>query len=249
MATFDALTFALVAFTVVCAYSVFGITGFGAAMVAVPVLAHVLPLTKVVPLILLTDLVATLAVGAKHWRRLDFAELIRICPPMLLGIAIGVFALRELPPSGMLLLLGIFVVAHSTWGLFKKVEPSQPVSPRWVYPAGTMGGVFGAAFGTGGPIYTIYLMRRISDAEVLRATMAVVILMSALLRLMVFGVSGFFSNDDLYFLALGLTPFCLLGVLIGAKLRHKIPHQRLRKLLLQLLLLGGISVILRSQAI
>jgi uncharacterized membrane protein YfcA len=115
--------------------------------------------------------------------------------------------------------------------------------------AGTLGGIFGAAFGTGGPIYTIYLMRRISDAEVLRTTMAVVIFISGILRLVVFGVFGVYANDDLYMLALILVPFCLLGVLIGSKLRYKISHQSLRKLMLQLLLIGGISVIFRSQMI
>ena len=246
MALVDWGTFALFAITIACAYSVFGITGFGAAMVAVPVSAHLLPLTIVVPTILLTDLVATLTVGAKNWRQLDMSELVRISPPMLLGIAIGVMALHRLPPNGILLALGIFVVMHSMWGLFKKDTHLRIISYKWVYLAGSVGGIFGAAFGTGGPIYTIYLMRRIRDTEVLRATMAVVILISALLRLLVFGMAGFYSNNNLYLLAICLIPFCLCGVLIGSKLRHKISHHHLKKLMLQLLLLGGISVIFRA---
>jgi uncharacterized membrane protein YfcA len=246
---FDPVTLFFLAVIVVCAYSVFGITGFGAAMVAVPISSHFVPLTVIVPVILLTDLVATLTVGLKNWRKLNIIELLRIAPLMLVGIALGVLALQEFSASFMLFALGIFVVLHSAWGLYKKDTPDTAISSNWAYVAGTLGGIFGAAFGTGGPIYTIYLMRRISDAEVLRTTMAVVIFISGILRLVVFGVFGVYANDDLYMLALILVPFCLLGVLIGSKLRYKISHQSLRKLMLQLLLIGGISVIFRSQMI
>ena len=41
-----------VALTVLLAYSVFGLTGFGANVVALPLLAHVLPLKFAVPMLL-----------------------------------------------------------------------------------------------------------------------------------------------------------------------------------------------------
>ena len=44
---------------VTCGYLVFGITAFGASMVALPFLVQALPLTQAVPLMLLCDLLAT----------------------------------------------------------------------------------------------------------------------------------------------------------------------------------------------
>ncbi len=239
----------LIALTVVCAYLVFGITGFGAAMVAVPVLAHVLPLSTVVPMILLTDLVATLAVGVRQRRHLDRQELLRLMPPMCLGVLIGVIALSHLSAQTLLLALGLFVVGHSAWSLGGGNASHQRIASGWAYLAGTLGGVFGAAFGTGGPIYTVYLIRRIADTETLRATMAVVILISALVRLLVFGVSGLLLDERLHILAAALVPFCLIGVIVGSKVRHTLSPQRLRRTMLQFLLVGGASVIYRSQVI
>lgn len=218
-------------------------------MMAVPVLVHVLPLSTVVPMILMTDLVATVAVGLRQRHQLDRQELLRLMLPMLLGVCIGVKALSHLPASILLLSLGLFVVAHSVWALWGQGAPVHRIASGWAYVAGTLGGVFGAAFGTGGPVYTVYLMRRIETAETLRATMAVVILMSAVLRLSVFAASGMLLDPQLHMLALGLVPFCMLGVVLGSKARKRLSPVRLRRAMLQLLLLGGASVIYRALVI
>src|SRR6218665_1424941 len=60
------------------AYTVFGMTGFGAAMVAVPILVHILPLEFAVPLILLMDIVATVSVALKSRRHDSFADQVRL---------------------------------------------------------------------------------------------------------------------------------------------------------------------------
>ena len=53
-------------------------------------------------------------------------------------------------------------------------------------PAGMAGGVFTALYGSGGPIYTVYLARRLGDANRLRATIAVLIFCTAWARLALF---------------------------------------------------------------
>ena len=246
---YETLALLIIAFTIVCAYSVFGITGFGAAMVAVPLLAHLLPLTTAVPMVMLTDLVATLIVGFRHWQIVDREELIRLFLPMVLGVLLGVIGLHYLPPQFLLLVLGLFVTTNSAWGLWGNHINTKRIASYWAYPAGTVGGMFGAAFGTGGPIYTIYLMRRIEAIEKLRATMAVVILISALVRLFVFGASGLLEDEQLHLLVLTAIPFCLMGVFVGSKLRHRLNPARIRKIMLQLMLIGGLSVIYRSQTL
>lgn len=225
---------------------VFGITGFGAAIMAVPVLVHVLPLSTAVPMILMTDLVATLAVGLRQRHEIDRGELLRLMLPMLLGVSMGVQALSLLPASVLLLSLGLFVVAHSVWGLWGQSAFTHRIGSGWAYVAGTLGGVFGAAFGTGGPVYMVYLMRRIENAETLRATMAVVVFISAVLRLSAFAVSGMLVDAQLHMLALGMVPFCMIGVVLGSKMRKRLSPVRLKRTMLQLLLVSGASVIYRA---
>ena len=71
---------ALAAPVVFTAYVVFGMTGFGAAMVAVPILAQFLPLSFAVPLVVLFDLACTALVGGRNWRQVSRVELARLFP-------------------------------------------------------------------------------------------------------------------------------------------------------------------------
>ena len=229
---------------VLAAYTVFGLTGFGSAVVGVPILVHFVPLTFAVPLVLLLDLVSTLAVGALNWRQVERAELLRLLPSMLVGIAAGVTLLVSVEQRWLLLALGIFVLLNALWNLARRA-PSQPVSAWWSVPAGAAGGVFSALFGTGGPIYTTYLARRVEGAG-FRATISCIILMSALVRLVTFGSTGLLQQPGLFLHWLWLLPVCALGVFAGSKLRARLPPARLRQGLFLLLALSGAGVIARA---
>jgi uncharacterized membrane protein YfcA len=231
---------------VLSAYTVFGMTGFGSAIVAVPMLVQFKPLAFAVPLILLLDFVATLTVGGKNWRKVDRLELLRLSPWMLLGVVLGVAALSALEPRSLLLGLGLFICANAVWSLRTAAAATAPVGAMWSAPAGLVGGMFGAAFGTGGPIYTLYLVRRVLEMDAFRATIAVVVLVSAVLRLAVFGVAGLLADLALLQTAIVLAPVCFAGVLLGSGLRPRFEPQTLRRLILQLLLVGGLAVLGRA---
>ena len=174
---------ALAAPVVFIAYVVFGMTGFGAAMVAVPILAQFMPLSVAVPLVVLFDLACTALVGGRNWRQVSRVELARLFPWMLLGIFLGVTLLRNAGARWPLIVLGCFVLTVCARGLKGGRGASQePLPTPWALPFGVFGGVFSALFGTGGPIYTIYLSRRIAALDAFRATISVVILASGVVR-------------------------------------------------------------------
>ena len=229
---------------VLAAYTIFGMTGFGSAVIAVPILVHFVPLTFAVPLVLLLDLVATLTVGALNWRLVDRAELLRLLPFMLVGIAAGVMVLVSVEPRWLLLALGIFVLANAMWNLVRTV-PAGRVSALWSLPAGVAGGVFSALFGTGGPIYTTYLVRRVEVAS-FRATISCIILMSALVRLVTFGSTGLIQQPGLLPHWLWLLPVCALGVFAGSRLHARLAPAHVRRALFALLAVSGAGVIVRA---
>lgn len=85
---------------VLAAYGVFGLTGFGSAMVAVPVLVQFVLLSYAVPLVLLLDLASTAVAGARNWRQVARGEMLRMLPCMAIGVAIGVLYESQLPGEG-----------------------------------------------------------------------------------------------------------------------------------------------------
>jgi uncharacterized membrane protein YfcA len=103
-------------------------------------------------------------------------------------------------------------------------------------------------FGTGGPVYTLYLARRIVDTAQLRATIGAVILGSALVRLVLFTGSGFLTQPGLFELAALLVPCALVGYVIGSRLHARLPQAQVRRAIWVLLLLSAASLLVRGVA-
>lgn len=235
------------ALIVTVAYTVYGLTGFGATIVALPLLAHFFPLRFAVPMMLVFDLFAGLLLGLKNRKHLDRQELLRLLPFLVLGMAAGVTLLAQASEKWLLLLLGAFVLTYASWSLLSKMAPA-PVSPRWAIPAGAIGGAFTALYGTGGPIYMIYLARRLPDKTVMRATIGVLIFGTALIRLGLFTGSGFYAQRDLLPLAFALLPCALVGYLAGSHLHAHTPTKRAVQAVWLLLIAGGAGLVWRGLA-
>ena len=230
---------------VLAAYTLFGITGFGSSITAVPLLAQFFPLTFVVPLMVLFDLGASLILGGRNRAAIDRRELLRIVPFMLAGIAVGTSLLLHVPQRWLMLALGVFVLAYAAWGMAGRVS-NKPLSPWWAIPIGGGGGIASALFGTGGPVYAIYLARRLPDKAALRATVTTVVSLSGITRLLVFVLAGFYFQQGVLPWVLLLMPFMLGGLWLGNRLHDVLPVTRVVQALWTVLLVGGASLVVRS---
>jgi uncharacterized membrane protein YfcA len=111
-----------------------------------------------------------------------------------------------------------------------------------------VGGAFSTIFGTGGPVYTLYLVNRITDTGRLRATLGAVILISALVRLVLFTGSGFLMQPGLPLMAALLVPCALAGYAIGSRTNARMPQAHVRRAIWILLLAASASLLLRGWA-
>jgi uncharacterized protein len=238
-------TIALLALIIVLAYTVFGLTGFGSSITAMPLLVQLIPLKMAVPLMLIFDLCSALLMGLKNHRVIDRKELLRIIPFMLAGMTVGVVALVKVPERWLLLVLGAFILAYSAWSLLLKHEP-KPLRAGWSVPLGMAGGMFTALFGTGGPIYTIYLTRRLDDKAVLRATISALIFVTGISRLVFFSSAGLFNQNSLFWLAAILLPCSLLGLFLGNRLHSRLPAHYVVRAIWVILIAGGASLLLKN---
>jgi uncharacterized membrane protein YfcA len=226
-------------------YVIFGMVGFGSTITNAPLLAHFLPLRFVIPLTLLLDLFAAVALGTRMRGQADRGELRRILPFVLLGLVLGLALLINLPERALLLLLGGFVLYAGISGFVRRPGAGQ-LHRAWAIPAGIVGGVFSALYGTGGPIYTVYMARRIADKSVFRATMARLILTVGLVRFALFAASGLIGQDHLLLAALLLAPFAALSLALGNRLHHLLSPRRILLFVYLLIIANGAALILRA---
>jgi uncharacterized membrane protein YfcA len=236
---------AFAAGVILLAYCIFGLAGFGSSILAVPFLIQVLPLHTVVCLMLLIDLVLCTVLNLRERRHVDLAELKRILPGMLAGALAGLLLLVQAPAKPLFLLLGIFVISVFLWNNVVNRKATR-ISTRLALPLGFGGGIFTTLFGTGGPLYTIYMTGRIDDKRALRSTLALVIGATTLIRLCMFAVTGLLSNPAVYRLALLALPLALAGCLLGSRLHDKVSSHGVKKVVWTILLIGGASAIFKG---
>ena len=87
--TFEWHVIVISARVVAAAFIVFGISAFGSALITVPVLSHFYPLDFVLPVCVLLDVSAAIAMGSRFSRNADRSELKRMAPLCLIGAVLG----------------------------------------------------------------------------------------------------------------------------------------------------------------
>ena len=233
----------LLELAIALAYVVFGVAGFGTALVAGPLLILCLPLSKIIPLLVLLDFVAAFGNWLPSRRDVARPELLRLLPCMAMGCVIGVVFLLNLKSDLLLLLMGIFISAYAVYSLAVKVRPTE-VAPVWAIPTGVTGGLFGALFGSGGFLYALYLNARLPK-DAARATQSALISCSTVVRLSLFVIAGVYADGTLLLLAACLLPAMALGLWTGRRLTRKLSREAFVRLVTWLVLASGIALIAR----
>ncbi len=229
---------------VFAAYVVFGISGFGSTLIAVPLLAHLFPLKFVVPFFVILDCIGAFNMGLRLRADLMRRELMLLIPFMGLGIIAGVWLLVRMHPELLLGSLGAFVLLFGASYVLRSGK-GFPL-PRWAAaPIGAFGGATSAVFGIGGPIYVFYLAGRGGDPTQIRATMPVIFMFTTLARIALFIAAGLYSPAALV-AAAALLPVMALGVWTGHHLHLNLSRETVIRVMGGLLVISGISLIVRA---
>lgn len=242
----ETLDFLLAAGVILLAYLVRGISGFGSALVAVPLLAHFLPLTFVVPWVVVMDTLAALLLVRSGQRsgHVRWEEIRWLVPAALLGIMVGILLLVNLNPRPLLVALGLFVAGFGVRNLLG-LHGERPVSRWWAVPAGILGGGIGALFATGGPPMVIYLTRRLRDKSELRATLSGLFLIEGSLRVLGLGIAGLLFQPQLGWFLIAGVPLMLAGLTLGSHIHLKLGQRQMGVAIALLLTGSGLSLLWR----
>jgi hypothetical protein len=231
--------------TLLIAYFIRGISGFGSGLIAIPILALWLPLTYVVPLMLLLDFSASILLSGVNLRQVNWREVRTLIPLSIIGITLGTHLLTSLPMQPMLITLAIFVAIFGIRSLLN-LHGDKIISRWWAIPAGLSGGTIGALFGTGGPPYIIYLGHRITDKTALRATFSGLILVEGSLRISSFAYAGLFSDTRLFWSYVAAMPIVAIGLTLGNRAHIGLTREKMMRLIGLLLLGSSVSLLIKA---
>ena len=226
---------------------IFGITGFGAALVTIPLATHLVPLPFALALFAISDIACALSVGLEKPKNAVPSEWKRLVPMIIVGTALGVTLLVNLPRREAMLLLGLFVLAFAVYSLARR-DSGRRISANWAWLAGFAGGITSTVFGAGGPPYAIYLSQRGLSKEQFRATMGLAALTSISLRLVAFLLTGLLLDLQVWRYALVVVPAAVAGVLVARKVYMLISRDALLRAVAVMLLASGGSLVFRALA-
>jgi len=243
----DAFQLAWIAASVFAAFVVRGMSGFGAGMIAVPLLAFVIPLQLAVPLCSLLVFVLFVILVIRDRREIVWEELRLLLPPTIVGALAGLWLFAVLDNRMLVLMLGGFLLLYSVYMLAVSVLglPQLRCSQRWAVPVGFLGAFFDTLFGGGGgTLVVIYINARGIGRAGFRATVAALWFAEMVARIGGYAWAGFYDQGTLLLFVL-LLPLMWIATVLGEKLGNRVNAETFSRLLALLLLASGASLLLK----
>lgn len=197
--------------------------GFGEALVAVPLLALVIPVRVAVPLATLLSVTVAGLILAQDWRHVHARSAWGLIVPTLFGVPVGVLILTVMPPHVVKTVLGVIIIAFSTYSLAGRWKPrlsDDRLAPMFGFGAGVLGG----AYGMNGPPLVVYGTLRGWSPERFRATLQGYFLPASAAGMCGFWASGLWVPDVTRYYLLSLAPV-VVAILLGRAANRRMRPQ------------------------
>lgn len=237
----------LAAFTVVvfAAYALRGATGFGAGVVAIPLLALALPLNVVIPVVTTLGIVASLGQSIQEFRHVDWRALRGLALPSAIGLGVGLWLFASLDQALLLKAFAAFIIVYGLWSFVPRA-PSARLPPVLLAAAvGSTGGLVATLFGgMAGPFYAIYLRALDLDKRRFRASISSVLLCLGLVRAGGYGGLGFYDRRAVAALLL-FAPVMALAMVAGDRWHARLDQEKFERVVAALLVASGCALLLK----
>jgi uncharacterized protein len=230
------------------AFAVRSAAGFGAVLIAMPMLAFILPVSTAVSVTTALTAITSLHQLSRDWRRVAWRHFAIMAAYSAIGIGLGFYFITLLDERALRHSLGVFLILYSVYAL-ATAKVSHTVSARWRGPlaasTGIVGGLLGTLFGAGvGPIYVVYFNALRLEREIFRVTMSTVVLLGGAARIAGYASFGFYERSSIALIAIGL-PLVVVGSWLGDKVIRKLDPERFSWLVAGLILLSGVALLVK----
>ena len=236
------MTTALLAGTVFLAAGfVQGLTGFGSALVAIPLLSLLMDVKTAVPLCTLNGMIITMYLG---WRLRNHLHWHRIWPLLLgslPGVLAGVTLLKKVDSAAIRTGIGLLLISYSVFNLLVRPRPVNP-GRSWAILAGFLTGAIGAAFSAGGPPVIIYTSMTSWKKDVIKATLSGFFVLNGVVTVTVHAASGITTRTVLGYFAVA-APCVLAGTILGSQVYGRIRRDTYIRLIYCFLIAMGIMMV------
>jgi uncharacterized protein len=222
-----------------------GITGFGFALIAVPLLSLFIPeIRNITPIIVIYSFLTNIIIVYKSRHYIDFRKIIPLVIFGIIATPIGTFMLIYVKVKTLKIVIGLIITitAFAMLRNFKIKIKNEKVSYGIV---GLLSGLLNGSTGLSGPPVVLFLTNQHIDKDVFRSNLTFYGIVTNIFAIIIFIMEGIINTSVLHFTILYL-PALLIGVFLGIRLSNKINEIIFRKLTIYLIELLGLYTVIST---
>jgi uncharacterized protein len=219
--------------------------GFGEALVAVPLLALLMPVEVATPLAVLFSITVAAVVVVQDWHRVHVHSAWRLVLSTFFGIPLGVLLLTSVPENITKAVLAVVIIAFSIFCLLSGGR-LELKSDRTAWLFGFSAGVLGGAYGMNGPPLVVYGALRRWSPEHFRATLQGYFLPASVVGMVWYWLKGLWVPAVNRYFVMSLLP-ALAAIFLGRVVNRRLSGRQFAFYVH--LGLIGIGVVLLMQAV
>jgi uncharacterized membrane protein YfcA len=216
------------------------LSGFGFALLSMPIMTLAVPVQQAVVISTLLGCLST-SWQAWHLRANAIRPLVkRLSLAAFAGMPLGLFILNVVSDKTLKLTLGIAVLVATA--LLMAHINLKHAGPALDVGVGFVSGVLNTSLSTNGPPLVFGLQARHLEADEFRATISMVFAFSNIVGIALFAIDGKFTTDGVKAALIAL-PAWFVGQALAWPIRRHVQGERFRTLVLSMLTIAGISTI------
>jgi len=219
-----------------------GLAGFGAALVAMPLLALWMDIREAAPLVALLTLTINAVFLAGLRKSLVAGRVFGLLAGAVAGVPLGIVFLRYGDPRLLEIMLGAVLVLYSLQALLGKA--AGKIGRGGALLLGAVSGFLGGAMNVAGPPAVVFAASQPWSKEEMHVTLQLYFIVAGVMIVAGHAVSGLTTTATLRMYGV-LLPACLAGCGAGYALHRKVGQETYRRLVYLLLLALGILMLWR----
>ena len=221
-----------------------GYSGFGSSMVWVTALTQVMPASRVVPIILVLEVLASVHLLPRAWKDVHWASVRPLMAAAWVATPIGVWALARLSPAAMQLAISAVVIATAVL-LWRGYRLQRTLGTAATLALGAVSGVLtGATSANGPPLVIFYLSSPVAMAAQRASLIACFLGIDGVGAVMA-ALAGLVPWESIQQIALFL-PAMLVGTALGGRRFLGTSPEAFRRVALLLLAALGLAGLVRA---
>jgi uncharacterized membrane protein YfcA len=217
------------------------LTGFGFALMMMPLVTVVLGVRTAAPVVALAALTVYSVNLVRYRRSINVPEVLRLGVASAAGVPVGIWVLSNADEKVVMRILGLILVAYAGYSLLQP-RTRRVLSRGWVYPAGFLAGCFGGAYNTPGPPVIAYGSMRQWPRDEFRAVLQALFFLNGILVVASHALAEHLTKQVLVYY-LYAVPALAVGILVGTVVDPRIDQDQFRRIVTALILVLGLALV------